>query len=78
MLSASTRDKIEAVARGTALLFFDEHHEPFDPEQTDWHGEAWDVDSREMEIPYDNREAFDLYVKTLVRETTFLAIGNRT
>ncbi len=76
-MSETKKAKIEQIARGTAVLFYEAFSVPFDPEETDWEGVAWEVDSRAIDVDYYDEEAFKLYSRTLQSETEFLATGER-
>lgn len=65
---------IEAAAKRDAQLFVNEFDEGFDPDISDWDGEAW---GQETALADTGAKGFALYQKTLVEESARLAANVR-
>lgn len=78
---APWKARLEAKARETAAVFANEFPgEALDPAATDWDGEAWAMDRRELERDAEQEEidwlresGWKVYQKALVAETKRLA-----
>lgn len=61
---------VEAAAEQSAAVFVEEWHEPLDPAETDWDGEAWALDASDLGVPDERQDAlWEVYEAALVRET---------
>lgn len=76
-MDAETRARVEAKARGAAVLFVTEHGVALDPGKTDWDGTAWVEDSGDLGLTPHQREVYwPLYQSTMIAESKRLADAN--
>ena len=69
-MNATTLKAIEARAKQTAALFFEEFGEPLHSSLTDWDAVAWGEDRKELDLsPGDDEQAWLHYAEVLQQET---------